>query len=93
MSGWGGAEEKIGDEVKNWEIEVGNELINSEVAKNDRKNDGRHTGAEEDSQQGAEVFSDWRVETRTLGDDFRRRDRWYSLMPCPSEESGIWSRK
>lgn len=32
--------------------------VNSEVAKNDKKNYDRHGGAKEDSQQGAGVFSD-----------------------------------
>lgn len=37
-----------------WEINC----VNSEVAKNNRKENDRHGGAEEDSQQGARVVND-----------------------------------
>lgn len=64
-----------------------------EVAKKDRKNDDRRGCAEEDSQQGAKVFSDWRVVTRTLAGDIvccyvlqRSRD-----FEEESRRNGLWA--
>lgn len=49
---------------------------------------------EEDSQQGAKAFDEWRGVTRTLGEDYKRRGgRWHSLVPCIWEQLGILKQK